>query len=190
MAVGNSTVLLGCGRSIDGVWAGLGRPPDRHSQGCRHCQRARATLAPLAAATASLRHSDRTAPVPPPGLKRAVLKVARAEVRRGLRMVLREGARGQVEVSEQAVASVVRRAAAEIPGVRARRCRIDVLPRDDDGVEPGVELRIFLRTAASPAVNIESTMERVRQRIMDAVAEGIGVEARTVHLTVEDLYDD
>ncbi len=119
---------LGCGRSIDRIWATIDRPPTAHEEHCEQCQTARTRLQRLGEATRSLRESDLHDPAlkPRPGIENAIMDVARAEVRRGSRILLRSADNGTTEISEQALSSLIRVAAAAIPGVHSRRCRIEI----------------------------------------------------------------
>ena len=53
---------LGCGRSIDDVWARVDLPPDPHEQTCPDCQAARHDLGDLAVPRAA--SSPPTRPIP------------------------------------------------------------------------------------------------------------------------------
>ncbi len=191
---------LGCGRSIDRIWTTIDRPPSVHEQTCRQCQAARARLQRLSEATQSLRESDRhdTALKPGSGVKTGIMDVARAEIRRSRRIILAADGNGTTEISEQALSSVIRLAAAEVGGIHARRCRIEISSAGSDSVDDrpagnsglvGTHLVISLRVAAAPGINIPRTVESLRQRIITAVPAGVGISAGTVNLTVEDLYD-
>lgn len=186
MELMNSGPLTDCGRTVDQVWAGMEKPPDPHTALCPTCAATRRNLDALAAATVFLREQDARHPAlrAPRSLVGAVLDAARSEVRRGQRLTVASSLRGRIDISEQAVAAVVREAAAQLPGIRARRCRIDLLEDSPAG------LRIHLRTAVAPGVEICAAMDLLRSRIREAVGAGIGLLPHTVHLTVEDLYDD
>ncbi|MBP3042261.1 hypothetical protein KKR91_16245 [Arthrobacter jiangjiafuii] len=144
------------------------------------------SLPVLAAATASLREHDLRHPAlrPPRRLVQAVLAAAASHARGADRVPLAATLHGRVDISEQAVAAVVHDAARDVAGVRSRRCRID------RPAGAGSGLRIQLRTAVAPGVDIRRAMDLVRRNIREAVAASVGVVPGTVHLTVEDLYDD
>lgn len=194
---------LGCGRSLDRIWATIDRPPTAHEEHCEQCQTARTRLQRLGEATRSLCESDLHDPAlkPRPGIENAIMDVARAEVRRGDRILLRSADNGTTEISEEALSSLIRAAAAAIPGVHSRRCHIEIrsatpgLPREDHpsgttatATNAGPRLIVNLRVAAAPGIVIPRTMEALRQEISNALP-GIGVGAGTVNITVEDLYD-
>ncbi len=195
---------LGCGRSIDGIWATIDRPPTAHEEQCEQCQTARTRLQRLSKATRLLRESDLHNPTlkPRPGIKNAIMDVARAKVRRGSRILLRSADNGTTEISEQALSSLIRSAAAAIPGVHSRRCRIEIrsatasLAGEDHpsgttgtATNAGPRLIINLRVAAAPGIVIPRTVEALRHEISNAIPASVGISAGTVNITVEDLYD-
>lgn len=186
MALEESLPALSCGRTTARVWQDIGRPPDPHTRSCPDCRQARNSLEPLHTAMASLREHDLRHPAfrPPRGLKEAIVDAACKQVRRGALLPVAVTPDGTVEVSELALSGVVRDAARTVGGVRARRCRIDLVP------DTGSGLRIHLRTAVAPGVDIRRAMDFLRRNIREAVAASVGVVPHTVHLTVEDLYDD
>ena len=119
---------LGCGRASTASGPPSTGPPPRTKNiannaklpepGCKdsakqpvHCAKATCTIPALK---------------PRPGIKNAIMDVARAEVRRGSRILLRSADNGITEISEQALSSLIRFAAAAIPGVHSRRCRIEI----------------------------------------------------------------
>lgn len=195
---------LGCGHSIDSIWATIDRPPTPHEAQCEQCQTARTRLGRVAEATRALRESDLHDPAlePRPGITNAIMDVARAEVRRGSRILLRRADNGTTEISEQALSSLVRFAAAAIPGVHSRRCRIEIGPAaasltgedhpsgtTGTATTAGPRLIVNLRVAAAPGVDIPLMAEALRHEISNAIPAGVGIGAGTVNITVEDLYD-
>ena len=195
---------LGCGRSIERIWATIDRPPTAHEEHCEYCRTAKTRLQGLSEATRLLRESDLHNPAlkPGPWIKNAIMDVARAEVRRGRRLLLRRADTGTTEISEQALSSLIRFAAAAVPGVHPRRCRIELrsAAADLDGEEhptgrtgtatnAGPRLIINLRVAAAPGIVIPRTVEALRHEISNAIPAGVGIGAGTVNITVEDLYD-
>lgn len=195
---------LGCGRSIDRIWATIDQPATAHEQQCELCQAARDRLAKLGDATRSLRDSDLhdAALKPRPRVKDAIMEVARAEVRRGRRLLLHSKMDGTTEVSEQALSSVIRFAAAQVPGIHARRCHIDIYSTSDDGTgdahlpinpdtgaEAGPRLVVSLRVAVAPNIDIPRTVDSLRERISTAIAACVGINAGTINIIVEDLYN-
>lgn len=186
MALENRPSTLACGRSVNRVWQDISRSPDPHTLSCADCRTTRNTLEALSSATSLLRDQDLLHPElrPPRGLKEAVLDVACSQVRRGIRLPLAGSREGSIVISETVLAGVVRDAARDLGGVRARRCRIDQVPG------AGLGLLIHLRTAVAPGVDIQRAMTYLRLRIRDAVEASVGIVPHTVNLTVEDLYDE
>ncbi|KQN94794.1 hypothetical protein ASE96_00910 [Arthrobacter sp. Leaf69] len=128
------------------------------------------------------------------------MDVARAEVRRGSSILLRSADNGTTEISEQALSSLIRIAAAAIPGVHSRRCRIEIrsasLPGEDrpsgtTGTTTTARPRLIVNlwVAAAQGIIIPRTMEALRQKISNALPACVGISAGTVNITVEDLYD-
>lgn len=194
---------LGCGRSIDQLWATVDQPPDAHEQQCEQCQTVRARLRRLSEATHSLRESDLSDPAlrPRAGITESIMDVARAEARRGRMIPLHRTEDGTAEISEQALSSLVRSAAAATPGLHPRRCRIEIRPgaagqtgEDDPAAEAaaadaGPHLIINLRVAAASGIDIPLTAEALRHEISNAIPARVGIGAGTINITVEDLYD-
>ena len=151
-----------------------------------------------------MRESDLHNPAlkPRPGVKNAIMDVARAEVRRGSRILLRSADTGITEISEQALSSLIRSAAAAIPGVHPRRCRIEIRsaaaslagedhPSGTTGTATDASPRLIvnLRVAAAPGIVIPLAAEALRHEISNAIPAGVGIGAGTVNIIVEDLYD-
>ncbi len=191
---------LGCGRSIDRIWATIDQPPTSHEQQCEQCQTARARLNGLNEATRSLRESDLRNPSlkAHPGVTNAIMDIARAEIRRSKRIRLHSTANGTTEISEQALSSIIRFAATAVPGIHSRRCRIEVRSSADSlsatgntgtTASTGPHLIVNLRVAAATGIDIPRTVDALRHQIRNAIPAGVGISAGTINITVEDLYD-
>lgn len=195
---------LGCGRSIDRIWATLNQPPTAHEAQCDQCQAARTRLKGLSEATRSLREGDLHNPAlkPRPGVKNAIMDLARAEVRRSKRILLHSTDNGTTEISEQALSSIIRLAATTIPGIHSRRCRIEIRSAADSlsgednptgnirtATNAGPHLIVNLRVAAAAGIDIPRTVDALRREIGKAIPAGVGISAGTINITVEDLYD-
>ncbi len=194
---------LGCGRSIDQIWATIDQPPNTHEQKCEQCHTARERLKKLNEATRSLRESDlhNDSLKPRVSVLDGVMDVARAEIRRSSRILMHNQDHGTTEISEQALSSVIRFAAKAVPGVHARRCHIQIrssenelsshvrLPAHPHATNNDPRLIINLRVAAASNIDIPRTVDSVRQRINSAIAACVGINAGTINITVEDLYD-
>ena len=195
MALANSTTRLGCGREIDEVWANADAPPNAHEMECPDCQAARASLAELNTATRELRSSERE----DTSLRRSadmvskITSIARAEVRRGRRIPLRRSQSGTDEadltVSEQAIATVIRHTCDQLPDIEARRCSVEVVD-DAAGPDPdAVAIRAHLRVSVAASTASPGRIEALRQEIIAAVEDQVGVTAQIVDIDVEDVHD-
>jgi uncharacterized alkaline shock family protein YloU len=187
---------LGCGRNLDEVWASIDDAPTAHEQTCQDCRHARASLHHLAAVTASMRERDREDPDLQPGrrVREAIMMVARAEIRRGRRTPLTTTSLGRIDISEQALTSLIRFAASTLPGVRARRCTIDTISSQGfavastDPVDVD-DVRITLQVALASAVRIPATMALLRERVGTVVQAQTSITMKQIDIVVEDLYD-
>lgn len=187
---------LGCGRTIDEVWAGIDRPATAHERSCGQCIAARQSLETLRAMTAQHRLlEDEAATSPDPALRprprvrENILAVARAEVRRGRRIPLAITGLGPILVSEQALLALIRLAADSVPGVRARQ--VEITPRRAENDVPG-PLRleeITCRIAMSRTVLLPQTARDVRRQVVAVLARHVSVDPLAVNIVAEDLYD-
>ena len=174
---------LPCERDVEHVWerldavgAGLA---DEHELTCPHCRAARESLLALREATAELVVADDDVP---PALFGRIMSAVRAEVRRGSMVGLPTPEPGFVEISEQAVAAVLRYAADTVDGVRARRCRVRAVP---GGVEVALTLAVGLRNATGGAA-----LAKVRERVTAAAAARVGLTLAKLDLLVEDIFEE
>jgi uncharacterized alkaline shock family protein YloU len=192
MAVNKTTAAdyaLPCGRALEQVWerldaveAGLG---DEHEVSCPHCADARDSLLALRAVTRELiDEPDST----PPDLVGRIMSAVRAEMRRGHMLELSTPLPGAVEISEQAVAAVLRFAADSVPGVRARHCRVRGVGKGPDG-ERLVEVELFVAVRFG-MVGVSEALSVVRERIAAALGARVGLVVERLDLTVADVYED
>jgi uncharacterized alkaline shock family protein YloU len=172
---------LPCGRRVEDLWDVLGSAPDAHVQGCPHCRTALGSLAALAEATRAV--YDDESLTPPPTLTSRIMAAVRADVRRTSRLPLPAGEHGPVDVSEQAVAAVLRFAADSVDGVRARRCRLERL---EDG-RVRVDLSVSVRFSGGTSVR---TVDVVRDRVRAVATAHVGLDLADVDVEVEDVWDD
>ncbi|MBT2538737.1 Asp23/Gls24 family envelope stress response protein [Arthrobacter sp. ISL-69] len=193
MAIDETIPSLGCGRSIDEVWATINQPPTAHENGCAQCRTARASLAKLAKAARTLRDNDAedASLRPHHAIKDAIMNLARAEVRRGRRLPVYRADQGGITISEQAITSVIWFGADALAGVRARRCRVHPDPATADDPRPAgtAGISVNLRIAVASGTDIPGTAELLRQRIISMITAHVGLNAGAVNITVEDLYD-
>jgi hypothetical protein len=173
---------LPCERDVEQVWerldavgAGLA---DEHELTCPHCRAARESLLALREATSELVAEE---DAPPPDLFGRIMSAVRAEVRRGQLLPLASPEPGTVEVSEQAVAAVLRYAADTVDGIRARRCRI----RDDGGGVVEVELTLAVKLGNATG---GEALAKVRERVTAAAAARVGLTLAKLDLLVDDIF--
>ncbi|GHF33813.1 putative alkaline shock family protein YloU [Amycolatopsis bartoniae] len=174
---------LPCGRSLDQVWQHLDAP-DEHQRGCPHCSTARGSLRALRDATAELT-AER--PEPRRDLTDRIMAAVRAEVRRrGDMLPVRADEPGELVLSEQAVAVVLRYAADELDGVRARRCRVHALGRDDDGE---TVLHAELTVTVAYRDDLAELLAALRERLRGACAASVGLRLGRLDIEVADLHE-
>ncbi|MFE3443525.1 Asp23/Gls24 family envelope stress response protein [Nocardia sp. NPDC059180] len=192
MAVNETTeqdYVLPCGRELEQVWDRLDAVEaggaDEHELSCPHCASARDSLLALRAATRQMIEEPVT---PPPDLVGRIMSAVRAEVRRGRTLELPTPEPGAVEVSEQAVSTVLRYAADSVPGVRARRCRVRPAGVGADGEHlVDVELSVAVRFGPTAVAEL---MPIVRERVTAALPARIGLTLHRLDLTIADVYED
>ncbi|WP_020669293.1 hypothetical protein [Amycolatopsis nigrescens] len=191
MAVNRATggYELPCERDLEQVWERLDAVDqglaDEHELSCPHCRTARESLRALREVTGELAAELEE---PPPDLVGRIMSAVRAEVRRGHMMRLPSTEPGVVEVSEQAVAVVLRYAADAVPGVRARRCRVRTVGIGDGG-ESLVEVELTLAVGMRNVAGGEA-LEQVRERVGAAATARVGLRLVALDLVVEDVYDE
>ncbi|SFA77159.1 hypothetical protein SAMN05216266_101333 [Amycolatopsis marina] len=180
---------LPCERELEQVWEHLGTGTadidgaDEHERTCPHCRTARESLRALREATAELIED---AEQPPPDLFGKIMSAVRAEVRRGHMVRLPTSEPGLVEVSAQAIAVVLRFAADAVPGVRARRCRINTVGVGQAG-ESMVEVELTLAVDYRNPETVAALTE-VRARVTAAAAARVGLQLVSLDLVVDDIY--
>lgn len=176
---------LPCGRLVEDLYDDLdaGRV-DPHDTSCEHCATARRSLSQLAQATQALVLDTAG---PPPALLDRIMQAVHAELRHGPMLPLPTEAgteMGPADISEQAVAAVLRYAADAIAGVEARSCR--VYPVADRPGLVRVAMSLSLRYRTGPA---ERLLAEVRSRIATALSGQVGLQPVAVDLEVVDLWD-
>lgn len=175
---------LPCGRRVEDLWDLVDDPAavrDAHVAGCPHCRTAMAGLAALAEATRAVFEDESL--TPSTSLQGRIMAAVRADVRRVSRLPLTPGEHGPVDVSEQAVAAVLRFAADSVDGVRARRCRLERL--DTGAVR--VDLSIAVRFSGGTSVR---TVQLVRERVGAVAVAHVGLVVDGIDVEVEDVWDD
>ncbi|MEU8895631.1 Asp23/Gls24 family envelope stress response protein [Nocardia sp. NPDC048505] len=178
--------LLPCERGLEEVWERLDDVEgDDHDVSCPHCAAARESLLTLRNATRELIEEPDP---PPPDLFGRIMSAVRADVRRSRTVTVDTPLPGAIQVSEQAVATVLRFAADTVDGVRARGCRVHSSETDDDGEQTiAVEMTIAVRNGEQ---TIETLVSAVRERARAATNARIGVRLGRLDITVVDLYEE
>lgn len=184
---------LPCGRQLEALWesmqAGVAGLPGGHERGCPHCLTALSGLTALRDATRALAAEPVAVP---PRLTGRIMAAVRADTRRARMLPLPAAGLepgGQAEISERAVAVVLRFAADSVDGVRARRCAVRPHPGGGAaGEEPGwvnVELTLAIRYGISPG---EEVLAAVRRAVLAAAEARIGLRVARCDLLVEDVW--
>ncbi|MFI1461217.1 Asp23/Gls24 family envelope stress response protein [Nocardia carnea] len=188
MAVNETTErnhLLPCGRDLEQVWQHLDEgDSDAHEAACPHCRAARESLLALRAATRELIDEPEE---PPPDLLGRIMSAVRADARRGRMLELPTPHTGEIEVSEQAIAVIVRYAADSVPGIRARNCRVRQAPAESGGPGP-VDVELTIAVPFGP-VTLDEVLPDVRARVAAALPDRIGTTLRRLDIHVGDLYE-
>lgn len=173
---------LACGRDPAEVWdhATAGRL-DAHARGCPYCTAAAAD----ALALHQVVHRMAAQPVePPPSVLERVMGAVRAELRVSDVLPL-PSPHGPAGIARVAAAAVLRRAVDEMDGMRARSCRIEHDPAGDGG---GAVVAVTV--AARFGVDLASATARVRQMVLAAADEVLGVPVAAVDIEVVDVFGE
>lgn len=194
-----SSSRLGCGRDVDELWANIGHEPDEHEATCPDCQSARQDLSGLSSATAAMTEADDIDHrlVPRPGALAAIMAIVRAEVRRGATLPLIATSPdhpGELTISEQAVATIVREACDRFADVEGRRCRVSVAdeptPRPSMALPAGPNaLDVELSVTVAKAVSIPALARDLRGAVGEIVRRQVGLRVASVAIHVEDVHD-
>ena len=175
---------LPCGRDVEQVWERLGEVEagraDAHELDCPHCRAAGESLAVLRDLTGRLAAQDDEVSW---DLTGRIMSAVRAEVRRHDLLPLPSPEPGDVRVSVQAVAAVLRFAADTVEGVRARHCRVSAADSADFAVEVELAIAVSYRGFSSRA------LDTVRERVTAAASAHVGVRLARLDLVLDDLYD-
>lgn len=175
---------LACGRDAGTAWdrAETGLPPDEHERGCPHCVAVFADAGRLR--TIVHRMAAEPIEVPPSVLDRA-MRAVRSEFRRRDVIAL-ASPYGPARLSRPAAASVLRLAVDRMAGVRARSCRIEQRPGADG--EPA-SADVTITVAVRFGVDLASVSARVRQMVIAAGEQALGVPVRRVDIEIVDVVE-
>jgi hypothetical protein len=169
---------LPCGTAVDAlldqVQAGRAEALTEHQRGCPHC---RAVLAHYAPIFAPLRAMAReTVRAPSSTVDDALLRLG-AGGAAAPPWVVDAAGRGRTRVGKRVVLACARRAAEQVPGVRA------ALVRAASGEAGGAGLEVVL--AATYGVDLRALGDRVRRAVADEVAARTGVVPASVSALVD-----
>jgi hypothetical protein len=173
--------VLACGRDATAVWdrAESGGLPDEHERDCPHCRAAFADARRLDAIV----HRMAAEPVePPPSVLDRVMTAVATELRPQDVLVL-PSPLGPNRLARPAAAAVLRAVVDGMDGLRARSCRID----QPDG---GPAATVSMTVAGRFGVDLASVTARVRQMVLAAGEQALGVPVRRVDIEVVDVWDD
>lgn len=181
---GDALEPLACGRDAAVVWDHAEEGTlDEHERSCPHC----------AAAIADQRRLDglvhRMAAQrlePPPSVLDRVMGAVRAELRPHDVLVL-PSPHGPARLSRAAAAAVLRHVVDGMDGMRARSCRIE---QDEAAGGAAGSARIALGVVARFGVDLASVTARVRQMVLAAGEQALGVPVERVDIEVVDVFDE
>jgi hypothetical protein len=186
---------LACGRDPALLWdraaenAAENAALDEHERACRHCRAAYADAQGLDA-VAHRMAAQRIEP--PQTVLDRVLTAVVTELRPHDLLAL-PSPQGSARLSTAAAAAVLRRVVDGMGGLRARSCRISqegAVGQDSAaGADPhSVDVRISV--AARFGVDLASVTARVRQMVIVAGEQVLGLPVRRVDIDVVDLLGD
>ena len=178
---------LACGRDAALVWdrAEAGLAPDEHERGCPHCGAAFADAEGLR----SVIHLMAAEPIEPPSsVMDRVMTAVRSDFRPYDVLTL-ASPYGPARLSRPAAAAVLRHAVDRMSGLRARSCRIEQSQGDAADGEP-VAADVTITVVARFGVDLASVTARVRQLVIAAGEQALGVPVRRVDIDVVDVLED
>jgi hypothetical protein len=183
---------LACGRDAADVWDhAVEGTLDPHERECPHC---RAAAADALGLDGVVHRMAAERPVPPPsvldGVMQAVIDTVVAELRPQDLLPLDSPA-GPARLSRPAAARVLRHVVDGMDGMRARSCRIEPVGSGVDGA--GADrfgVTVAITVTARFGVDLASVTARVRQMVVAAGEQALGVPVRSVDIAVVDLWDE
>lgn len=172
---------LACGRDAAVVWdrAEAGTPPDAHERDCPHCTAVRADAAGLSSLVHRMAAEDIE---PPPSVMERVMGAVMSELRPHDVLQL-ESPHGANRLGRPAAAGVLRGVVDRMDGLRARSCRIEQVP---DRFDADVTITVTARFG----VDLASVTARVRQMVLAAGEQTLGVPVRRVDISVVDIWGE
>jgi len=174
---------LACGRDAADVWDhAVAGELDEHERSCPHCRAAAADAAGLDGVVHRLAQER---PHPPPTVLDAVLASVRDAVAAELRpqdLLPLDSPAGPARLARPAAARVLRHVVDGMDGMRARSCRIES--------HTGFDVTVAITVTARFGVDLASVTARVRQMLVAAGEQALGVPVSSVDITVVDLWED
>lgn len=177
---------LACGRDAASVWDdATAGALDGHERGCPHCGAAIADAHRLGAVV----HRLAAQPVEPPAsVMDRVMGAVLAELRPPDLLPL-ASPHGPAALSRAAAASVLRHVVDRMAGVRARSCRIEQVGEPDPRTG-GAATEVAITVTARFGIDLASAAARVRQMVIAAGEQALGVPVRRVDIEVVDVFPD
>ncbi|MFE2500354.1 Asp23/Gls24 family envelope stress response protein [Streptomyces sp. G9] len=171
---------LPCGRLLSQVWADWEEGVhDDHTAQCAHCRLAVADLERLESQVRALDSEPAQQPVDAASFIDRVMDVVRLELRPGRPLPLGE-ADEDLRIMENVAARALRRAAEEVPGVRAGSCRLGGTPVDVD-----LSVHVPLTTPDVPAL-----AQQIRDRVGVTAHERLGLHLGEINVRITDLVSE
>ncbi|MFB6699818.1 Asp23/Gls24 family envelope stress response protein [Streptomyces rubiginosohelvolus] len=171
---------LPCGRLLSQVWADWEEGVhDDHTAQCAHCRLAVADLERLESQVRALDSEPAQQPVDAASFIDRVMDVVRLELRPGRPLPLGE-ADEDLRIMENVAARALRRAAEEVPGVRAGSCRLGGTPVDVD-----LSVHVPLTTPDVPAL-----AQQIRDRVGVTADERLGLHLGEINVRITDLVSE
>ena len=194
MAVNGSHVqpehaVLACGRDAAVVWdAAVAGRRDAHERACLHCRAVAEDQRLLAFAVAELHEQ---ALEPPASLVERVMGTVLAEIRPAGYLPL-PTRHGRARIDRVAAAGVLRRAVDRMPALRVRSCQIHLVDPagPEDATQGAPPVRVRISVTARFGLDLFSATARVRQMILVAAADLLGLTVTTVDIDVVDVFPD
>jgi hypothetical protein len=169
---------LACGRDAAEVWDhAVAGTLDEHERTCPHC---RAATADARGLDGVLHRMAAERPVPPPTVLDAVLGSVRDLVAAELRpqdLLPLDSPAGPARLARPAAARVLRHLVDGMGGLRARSCQVD----------PDL---VAITVTARFGVDLASVTARVRQMVVAASEQTLGLPVSRVDITVVDLWEE
>ncbi|MBZ4020314.1 Asp23/Gls24 family envelope stress response protein [Streptomyces purpurogeneiscleroticus] len=176
---------LPCGRTLSEVWETAEETPDDpHTVGCPHCQEALAQLGILDDYVREARDRDVDEAAEAAATDRItarVMDLVRTDLRPGRTLPLGEPA-DDAWITEAAAAKAFRAAAEALPTVFAGSCK--VIQQAPDG-----PATVSMEVAAGLEWPLPELAERIRDRVLAAADEAVGMTVSEVDVTVVDIVE-